>query len=60
MPRILIFGNSGFGRATLARPLPDELRGRGGGAGRIFQGRAGSLVRRGEALAQLEAFLASP
>jgi alanyl-tRNA synthetase len=40
--------------AAAGRGVADVLGGRGGGSGRIFQGKATALSRRAEALARLE------
>jgi alanyl-tRNA synthetase len=41
--------------ATAGRKVAEILGGRGGGSGRIFQGKAAALSRRAEALARLRA-----
>jgi len=43
--------------ATAGRTLAEILGGRGGGSGRVFQGKAGALSHRTEALAHLRALL---
>jgi alanyl-tRNA synthetase len=43
--------------AVAGRAVADILGGRGGGSGRVFQGKAGALSRRAEALAQLRTLL---
>jgi Ser-tRNA(Ala) deacylase AlaX len=43
--------------AVAGRAVAEILGGRGGGSGRVFQGKAGALSRRAEALAQLRTLL---
>jgi len=43
---------------AIGRELAGILGGRGGGSGRVFQGKAGSLVSRDAALARLAALVA--
>jgi alanyl-tRNA synthetase len=43
--------------AVAGRAVAEILGGRGGGSGRVFQGKAGALSRRAEALAHLRALL---
>jgi alanyl-tRNA synthetase len=43
--------------AAAGRAVAEILGGRGGGSGRVFQGKAGALSRRAEALAHLRALL---
>jgi alanyl-tRNA synthetase len=40
---------------ALGQRVAERLEGRGGGTGRVFQGRAGSLAKRAEALRELQA-----
>ncbi|MFH1176398.1 MAG: alanyl-tRNA editing protein [Acidobacteriota bacterium] len=45
---------------ALGKQLATLLGGRGGGSGRVFQGKAGALTRRGEAVALVRAALSDP
>ncbi len=51
---------SGLDAAALGPRVADLLAGRGGGAGPVFQGKAGSLEKRDEALALLRGEPAPP
>ncbi|MEM6794741.1 MAG: alanyl-tRNA editing protein [Acidobacteriota bacterium] len=53
-------GAAGLDAQALGRQAAEILGGRGGGSGRIFQGKVASLERRGEVVVALEAALADP
>jgi Ser-tRNA(Ala) deacylase AlaX len=58
----LVAAGAGSGRAAseVGPAVAEALDGRGGGRGAIFQGRAGSLAGRAEALARMAALLGRP